>query len=60
MYVCMYVCMYVRTYVRTYVCMYVCGNLRTDKLVEFLGFNLVQMVKKFRIGILNFGTNRLY
>ena len=38
----------------------VSSNLRTDKLVEFLSLNLVQMVKKFRIGILNFGTNKLY
>ena len=29
-------------------------DLRADKLVEFLGLNLVQMFKKFRIGILNF------
>ena len=32
----------------------------TAKLAEFLGLNLVQMFKKFRIGILNFGTNGLY
>ena len=36
------------------------SNLRTDKLVQFLGLNLVQMVEKFRIGILNLGINRLY
>ena len=35
-------------------------NLRADRLVEFLGLNLVQMVKKFRIGSLCFGTNGLY
>ena len=32
-------------------------NLRADRLVEFLGLNLVQMVKKFQIGILNFDTD---
>ena len=36
------------------------SNLRTNKLVEFFGLYLVQMVKKFKIGILNFGGNRLY
>ena len=36
------------------------SNVRTDKLVQFLGLNLVQMVEKFRIGILNLGINRLY
>ena len=33
---------------------WVASNLRADKLVEFLGFNFVQMFKKFKIGILNF------
>ena len=33
------------------------SNVRTDKLVQFLGLNLVQMVEKFRIGILNLGIN---
>ena len=36
------------------------SNVRTDKLVQILGLNLVQMVEKFRIGILNLGINRLY
>ena len=36
------------------------SNLRTNKLVEFFSLYLVQMVKKFKIGILNFGGNRLY
>ena len=31
------------------------SNVRTDKLVQFLGLNLVQIVEKFRIGILNLG-----
>ena len=39
---------------------WVASNVRTDKLVQFLGLNLVQMVEKFRIGILNLGINRLY
>ena len=39
---------------------WVASILRTDKLVEFMGLNLLQIVKKFRAGILNFGTNILY
>ena len=39
---------------------WVASNLRADKLIEFLGLNLVQIFKKFRIGILNFGANGLY
>ena len=39
---------------------WVANNLRSDRLVEFLCLNLVQIVRKFRIGIFNFGTNRLY
>ena len=33
---------------------------RNNLRVEFLGLNLVQIFKKFRIGILNFGTNEWY
>ena len=38
----------------------VVSNFGTDKLVKFLGLNLIQMIEKFRISFVNFDADRLY